>query len=259
MILTGNPSKAEIITTESDKTINGFASFSYQAKDGQKLKFRLYNPAGNGNDSKKKYPLVVHFHGAGSRGDNNTSQLYLAVKVDTKKYPCFVFAPQCPKGKKWIDTDWGNLSHKMAAAPNRQMAMAIAAIEEIIRKYPVDPERIYVYGQSMGGFAVWEILCRRPNLFAAAVPVCGGADETLAPRIAHVPIWIFHGRLDPTVKVERSRNMTAALKMAGGQPKYTEYPDVKHNAWTYSYSPELFKWMFEQKNRKYNSGTNCGE
>ncbi len=240
---------AELVENKSEQAISGYRSFYYQGKDGGKLKYRFYNPSKN--KSGKKYPLVVHFHGAGSRGDNNISQLYLAQKVTDgkyiKKYPCFVFAPQCPSGKKWVDTDWTKLSHKQPLKPNAQMAMAMAAIDEIIKKYPVDEQRIYVYGQSMGGFATWDIICRRPNMFAAAVPVCGGADETKASKIAHVPVWAFHGALDPVVKPARSKNIVAALKKAGGDPKYTEYPKVKHNAWSYSYSPKLFEWMFKQK------------
>jgi predicted peptidase len=241
----GNYAEAKLVENKSDKIINGYHSFYYQGNDGKKLKYRFYNPSKNGN--KKKYPLAIHFHGAGSRGDNNTSQLYLAKKVNTNKYPCFVFAPQCPANKKWVSTDWRKLSHKMSVKPNAQMAMAMAAIDEIIKKYPVDTSRIYVYGQSMGGFATWEIICRRPKMFAAAVPVCGGADEKQAKRITAIPVWIFHGKLDPVVKAERSRNMFAALKKAGGKPKYTEYPKVKHNAWSYSYSPKLFEWLFSQK------------
>jgi predicted peptidase len=255
-ILMGNGVEAKLIENKQDKPISGYRSFYYQSADGQKLKYRFYNPPKAG--SKKKYPLVVHFHGAGSRGDNNTSQLYLAKKVTAKKiaekHPCFVFAPQCPAKCKWVSTDWTKPSHKMPAKPNAQMEMAIAAIKEIITNYPVDTSRIYVYGQSMGGFATWDIICRRPNIFAAAVPVCGGADETQAAKISHVPVWIFHGALDPVVKVQRSRNMYAALKKAGGTPKYTEYPKVKHNAWSYSYSPKLFDWMFEQKNKNYKKG-----
>ena len=243
--------RAKLIENKSDKVISDYHSFYYQAEDGQKLNYRFYNPSTN--ESKKKYPLVVHFHGAGSRGNNNTSQLYLAKKVTSKenikKYPCFVFAPQCPANKKWVSTDWSKLSHKIPRKPNAQMKMAIAAIDEIVKKYPIDTKRIYVYGQSMGGFATWDIICRSPNMFAAAVPVCSGADETQAPKIRHVPVWIFHGALDPTVKVACSRNMFAALKKAGGKPKYTEYPKVKHNAWSYSYSSELFKWMFNQKKK----------
>ena len=104
----------------------------------------------------------------------------------------------------------------------------------------------------MGGFAAWDILCRRPSMFAAAVPVCGGGDEALAVKIANVPIWIFHGKLDSCVKVERSQNMFAALKEAGGNPQYTEYPKVGHNAWSYSSTLKLFEWMFSQKNNCIN-------
>ena len=247
--------KGKLIDNKQDKPINGYYSFYYQDKNGKTLKYRFYIPQIN---NKEKYPLIVHFHGAGSRGNNNTSQLYLAKKVTgktiRKEYPCFVFAPQCPAGEKWVNVDWCALSHKMASEPALQMALAMAAIDEIIRKYPVDTTRIYVYGQSMGGFATWDIICRRPDMFAAAVPVCGGGDETQAAKIAHIPVWIFHGKLDPTVKVERSRNMFAALKKAGGNPEYTEYPKVKHNAWSYSYSPELFKWMFSQKNNNFKQG-----
>ena len=248
--------EAGLVESKTDKVIDGYRSFYYQAENGKKLKYRFYMPPNS--DNKRKYPLVVHFHGAGSRSDNNTSQLYLARKVTSKvnieKYPCFVFAPQCPAGKKWVDVDWTALSHKMPVKPAAQMAIAMAAIDEIIKKYPVDTKRIYVYGQSMGGFATWDIICRRPDMFAAAVPVCGGADETKAVKIAHVPVWIFHGALDSTVKVERSKTMFAVLKKAGGNPKYTEYPKVKHNAWSYSYSPKLFEWMFSQKNDNLNKG-----
>ena len=101
----------------------------------------------------------------------------------------------------------------------------------------------------MGGYGSWDIVCRRPDLFAAAAPICGGADENQAAKIASIPVWAFHGACDPCVPVERSRNMIAALKKAGGTPKYTEYPNVKHNAWDYAYSSELFDWMFRQKKR----------
>lgn len=245
--------KTRLVEIKSEKIVNDYRSFYYQEKDGQKLKYRFYDPSSSG--SKKKYPLVVHFHGAGSRGDNNTSQLYLARKITSKqnieKHPCFVFAPQCPAEEKWVNTDWTKQSHQMSIKPNAQMA--IDTINEIVKKYPIDRKRIYVCGQSMGGFATWEIICRYPDMFAAAVPVCGGADETKAPSIAHIPIWIFHGTLDSTVKVIRSRNMFAALKKYGCILQYTEYPKVKHNAWSYSYSSKLFEWMFSQKNKKISS------
>ena len=238
---------------KNDPVINGYHSFYYQEKGGEKLKYRFFSPSVDNNQ--QKYPLVVHFHGVGSRGDNNSSQLRMAKKVtageNAATFPCFVFAPQCPTDKKWVDEEWSALSHTMSVKPAEQMVLALAAIDKITKNYPIDTARIYVYGQSMGGFATWDILCRRPDLFAAAVPVCGGGDETLAKKIAHVPVWIFHGMLDPTVNVQRSRNMFAALKEVGGNPHYTEYPRVKHRAWSYSYSPKLFSWMFSQKKTSF--------
>lgn len=240
----------------ADEVVNGFRSFYYQEKGVEKLKYRFFTPSDDNNI--RKYPLIVYFHGVGSRGDDNTSQLRLAKKVtageNARKYPCFVFAPQCPADKRWVDVEWTAPLHRISEKPAEQMALAIAAIDEIIKNYPVDPARVYVYGQSMGGFATWDILCRRPSLFAAAVPICGGGDETLVKKIAHVPVWIFHGALDQTVKVQRSQNMFAALNEAGGHPLYTEYPKVKHNAWRYSYSAKLFSWMFSQKKSSFNKG-----
>src|SRR5262249_52824913 len=113
-----------------------------------------------------------------------------------------------------------------------------------------DQKRIYVTGLSMGGYGTWDVIGRRPDLFAAAVPVCGGGDETQAATIARVPIWAFHGARDGVVKPARSWNMVAALKKAGGHPGYTEYPDVGHDSWVPTYrDPVLFQWLFAQKRK----------
>jgi predicted peptidase len=99
----------------------------------------------------------------------------------------------------------------------------------------------------MGGYGTWDLLARHPKMFAAAVPVCGGGDESMAAVMKDVPIWCFHGGADPTVPTQRSRNMIKAIKEAGGNPKYTEYPGVGHNSWDKAYSePELPGWLFAQ-------------
>ncbi len=241
---------AKLVENKLDKVIKGYHSFYYQAKEGNKLRFRFFMPA---IKEGQKYPLVVHFHGAGSRGSDNIKPINLASTVTNgdypKKYPCFVFVPQCPGGRKWVNLDWHKTAHKQPEKPNIQMKMAMEAIDEIIKKYPIDTTRIYVFGQSMGGFATWDIICRKPELFAAAVPVCGGGDVSKAGKIANLPIWAFHGALDPVVKADNSRAMITALRQAGGKPQYTEYKKVKHNAWSYSYTPELFDWMFKQKKK----------
>ena len=116
------------------------------------------------------------------------------------------------------------------------------------KEYSIDPQRIYLTGLSMGGYGTWDLLARKPDLFAAGVPVCGGGDESTAEQIANIPIWVFHGDLDSAVPVSRSRTMVEALKKAGGHPKYSEYPGVEHNSWDKAYAdPELMKWLFAQK------------
>ena len=105
-----------------------------------------------------------------------------------------------------------------------------------------------VIGSSMGGFGVWDLLARRPDWFAAAVPICGGADLDTVNTVAPVPLWAFHGSQDGTVRPDRSRSMIAALWNIGAEPQYTEYPGVGHDAWTKAFKePDLLPWIFAQK------------
>jgi len=221
-------------------------------EDGdQKLPYRLLKPLKV--EDGKKYPLVIFLHGAGERGADNEKQLVhgvpqFATPENRKKYPCFLIAPQCPEGKKWVEVDWSADSHTQPKDPGEVGRLTLALIEKSIKDLPVDPKRVYVTGLSMGGYGTWDLVARRPDLFAAAAPVCGGADEATAHKIKAIPIWAFHGAKDTAVKPERSRNMIAALKKAGGKPKYTEYPDVGHNSWDNAYrDPVFFKWLFAQK------------
>ena len=143
----------------------------------------------------------------------------------------------------------GRHAHPAEGPRARSAGCSSALIEKSIKELPVDPKRVYITGLSMGGYGTWDLVARRPDLFAAAAPVCGGADEAHGRRGSRTsPIWAFHGAKDTAVKPARSRNMIAALEKAGGKPKYTEYPDVGHNSWDPAYKdPELFKWLFAQK------------
>ena len=111
---------------------------------------------------------------------------------------------------------------------------------------PASPR--YLAGLSMGGFGTWDLIARLPNKFAAAAPICGGADTTTAKVIAHIPIWVFHGADDKIVKVERSRDIVNALLTVGSKLKYSEYKDVGHDSWKPAYrEPDFLKWMFGQR------------
>ena len=164
-------------------------------------------------------------------------------------YGAYVMAGQVPKEKLWVDVPWSTLDHEMPkiSAPMRSM---LGALEKFIADpdNQVDPKRVYVIGLSMGGYGTWDAIQRRPKLFAAAVPICGGGDKRLAKKIKHVPVWAWHGDKDGVIKPSRSRDMVAALKKAGGNPKYTEVKGRGHNVWVDAFgSQEMWMWLFHQK------------
>ena len=218
----------------------------FKGAQGRTMPYRLYVP--ENYDKQKKYPLVLYLHGGGGRGDDNRRQIeggnsylveLLVSRSTQTKNPSIVVVPQSPD-EGWVGPD--------LITPTSYLNLVLELIEDLETLYSVDVNRRYVLGQSMGGFGTFAILTMSPHMFAAAVPLCGGGDESKAAQIAHVPIWVFHGELDQAVNVARSRNMIEALKKAGGKPKYTEYKGEGHAIWTrVVMEPELLPWMFSQK------------
>jgi predicted peptidase len=91
------------------------------------------------------------------------------------------------------------------------------------------------------------MVMKRPGLFAAAIPVCGGGNTAEASKFRGVPIWAFHGSEDPVVAAQRSREMVEAIRSAGGSATLTEYEGVGHNSWEFAYTePELLSWLYAQ-------------
>lgn len=218
----------------------------------EKFEWRLLKP--DTIEPGKKYPVILFLHGAGERGTDNQKQLlYLPEWISTpemkKKYPCFLIAPQCRPNKKWAEVDWGAKDASPLPKLSDQMQVAIKALEEVLAKQPCDKQRVYLTGLSMGGYGSWDLACRHPEWFAAVVPVCGGGDDREAAKLTRLPVWAWHGDKDTAVPVERSRKMIAAIKAAGGEPKYSELPGVGHNSWNQAYQGEesCLEWLFQQK------------
>ncbi|QDT37381.1 carboxylesterase family protein [Stratiformator vulcanicus] len=210
-------------------------------------------------EPERKYPLVLFLHGSGERGDDPTVMIekYFFARILAPefraKHPCFVIAPQCPADEKWTQTDWAaRESVPLKAAVGRNLRAAIEVVELERHQQPIDMERIYLTGLSMGGYGAWYLAMVDPAYFAAVAPICGGGDEREAGRIAHLPIWAAHGDQDDIVPVERSRKMVSALKAAGGDPVYREYRGVGHRSWEPAYSEDdgLLEWMFRQRRTK---------
>ena len=205
----------------------------------------------------EKYPLIVALHGAWGRGTDNKSRAIDAFQVLSKpevcqKYPAFIITPQCPGKKMWANTPWGKGTYSIEKVKiSESIKLVLEIIQSLQREFNIDPDRIYVTGQSMGGFGTWDIIMRRPELFAAAIPVCGAGDLSQAKNLVHLPIWCFHGALDTIVPTAASREMDKAMKQAGSKNWiYTEYPGVKHGssgpAWQ---EKDLIPWLFQQKRK----------
>ena len=227
----------------------------FKDSESNVLPYRLLKP--EELDKERKYPLVVLLHGIGERGDDNEAQLKWGAKEFAKdenmeKYPCFVAVPQCPISDFWAAA-LRDLSKdfKMSEKPTQALQMTLELIEVLQEEFSqIDSDRLYITGLSMGGFGTWDAIQRKPDLFAAAVPICGGGDVTKATRLTEIPIWVFHGAEDLLVDPKWSREMVEAIQNAGGNPKYTEYPGVGHHSWIPAYSdPALFEWLFSQKKK----------
>ncbi|MDH7460974.1 prolyl oligopeptidase family serine peptidase [Chitinophagaceae bacterium 26-R-25] len=226
---------------------------------GDTLLYRVQYPLNN--EPSKKYPLVIVLHGSGERGNDNEAQLkwggdLFANPANREKFPAIVVFPQCPSNDSWgrvggsRDADSSQRFTFLSNEPTgKSLELVLELIETMVKSGKVDKKRIYIGGLSMGGFGTFEALWRKPKLFAAAFPICGGGDTNRVDAYAKkFPIHVFHGRIDPVVGVNYSRSMVAALEKAGANVQYTEYPGVGHNSWKNAFAePDLLSWLFAQK------------
>lgn len=229
------------------RTDEPFKEGVYQNEGGERMLYRLALP--QHYSQRKVYPLVLWLHGGAGRGKDNLKQItggntsgsHVWIRPENQSaHPCFVLAPQCPENGQWATDD--------PVRPSRQLQLALEVVAELQKRFSIDAERLYVTGQSLGGYGTWAVICEYTQMFAAAVPVCGGGDETQASKPARLPVWAFHGEKDQAVSVEHSRKMIAAIRKAGGTPKYTEYKDAGHVIWDQVFKePDLVAWMFEQR------------
>jgi predicted peptidase len=226
-----------------EEIVAPFEARAYVNGQGDRLWYRLMKPLDY--DSTKQYPLVISLHGSGGRGSDNARQIVttifpqmLAKPENRIKYPAFLFVPQCP-----LNSWWGGRLGDMEVD-----SLVMECILALEKEFPIDESRRYVTGVSMGGYGTWHLIGTRPEMFAAAVPIAGAGNPALAPNMVNVPVWAFHGAKDGFVAVSGARSMIDAIKKAGGNPHYTEYPDKAHNLTEQiTNSPELLEWLFDQK------------
>ena len=237
-----------------------FESRSYDHK-GKALPYQILLPK-NFNTS-QKYPLHLFLHGAGERGDDNQAQLkhgsQLFIKMN-ENYPAIVVFPQCPSEDYWAQISYDrnretneNIFHyPEESEPTWALSAVMNLLDEMLQQPYIDKQQIYLGGLSMGGMGTFELLARRPNIFAAATPICGGGQPAHVSRWAsQTPVWIFHGDSDSVVPSRYSKVMVEALLKNGEEPKFSLYPNVNHNSWDNAFAePELFSWIYSHQKTK---------
>ncbi|RYD14557.1 MAG: hypothetical protein EOP90_13020 [Lysobacteraceae bacterium] len=207
--------------------------------DGTGLPFRYFVPPDLVPGT--HYPVILFLHGSGERGADNEAQLDNAANgamqllddANLALQPVFMIAPQCPAGGWWSGAT---------------LATAIGLIDQLADEYPIDMDRLYITGLSMGGMGTWSAVTSQPARFAAAVPMSGNGATGPAASVAHVPFWFFHAANDGTVGVAGSDDLVDALRASGASTIYTRYALGGHGIWTVAYRhPLLFPWLVTQR------------
>lgn len=203
--------------------------------EGETYRYALWVPPNYARA--KRWPVILFLHGQGECGSDGqfhtTVGLGKAIHEHPERFGALVVMPQIPVGRRW---------------EGPMQTLALATLAATLEEYRGDPDRVVLTGLSLGGFGTWSIGARHSGKFCALAPICGGGDPADAEKLARLPIWCFHGDADPVIPVQRSREMVAAVRAAGGKVHYRELPGVTHNSWDAAYGdPEVIGWMLSQK------------
>lgn len=195
-------------------------------------------------DGTRPWPLVVFLHGSGECGTDGVRQTQVglgpAMAARPEQWPCLALMPQKPsEAEEWEEHE----------------DLVLAAVADVRASFNIDPDRIALTGLSQGGHGVWVLGARHPDLFSCLAPVCGyGRVRTVAPRVAALPVWAFHGLRDDVVDPGETTAIIQGIRRqrqaAGQDPagaRLTLYPDAGHNSWDAAYAePELPGWLLGQ-------------
>lgn len=228
-----------------------FSAKQYVSASGDTLRYQIINAD---YDTLRSTPLVIFLHGSGERGSDNEAQLkWGAMSFATDEmmalHPAVVVVPQCPDNQSWANTERTKNSTEthLKPQPSKPMQLVKELIDQLIKTAHIDTTRIYITGLSMGGFGTFDAVERYPDLFAAALPVCGGGDASKIASASHIPMWICAGADDATVNPTYSVDMLLALRKAGAHPGFTLYPETGHASWLAVYSDShIINWLFSQ-------------
>ncbi len=200
-------------------------------------KYLLYLPDEYSTDTSQKWPLVIFLHGSGESGDDLAKvKVHGPPKLvdQGKKFPFILVSPQAPPRTGW------------------KVEILKSMLDNLKKKYRVDPDRVYLTGLSMGGYGTWNFASKYPDEFAAIAPICGGGNPAEVWKLRHMPVWCFHGAKDNVVPPAASEKMVDELKKYNPAVRFTLYPEANHNSWDTTYNNEsLYAWLLEQKRFRF--------
>lgn len=227
------------VSRAADET--GFVNRVYRDDAGEH-KYVVFVPENYRADA--KWPVILFLHGAGERGTDGQAPLTVGLgpllKERAKSFPFVAVFPQCEDVQGRLLTGW--------SADSADGKRALAILSAVEKDYSIDPKRRILTGWSMGGYGAWSLAAAHPEMFSAVVPVSGGGDAAWGAKLAKLSVWAMHGAKDAAVPASESRKMVDAIKGAGGQPRYTEFPDAEHDVWKLVYgSDALYAWMLNPK------------
>ena len=207
--------------------------------DPSTLNYLLFKPRDTSAVESGKYPLIVTLHGIGERGSDlwKVKNEGLPKILDGKNdFKFIVVSPQCPSTTEWYYND--GIQQKLDKM-----------IDSVISRYPVDVNRIYLTGLSMGGIGTLDLAIRYPARFAALIPIAFRIEDGWnLCAIKDIPMWVFHGERDDIIPISKAQAVVNALVVCGGNPLFTIYPDLYHDSWTRTYNnPDIYTWLLSKK------------
>lgn len=210
----------------------------HQWKSENYFNFRYVQYLPKDYDPSKKYPLVFFLHGAGERGDDLDIAVrhgYMKNVKQGAEYPFIFIAPQCPDGKYW-----GCYTESL-----------IAFLDFISDSLPIDKDRIYLTGLSMGGTGTWMLAMAAPERFAAIAPICGSGICWYAGALKDIPVMMYHGDCDDIVPISESVTMLSRINRQGGNAQLKICYGGVHDAWETAYNDDEFlNWLLAQKKQR---------
>lgn len=237
---------------------------------GINLRYNLFTP--RDLEPGKTYPLVLFMHDASGAGKSNIRHTLLQGNGATvwaspewqENHPCFVLAPQFDQ----VVLDDGFTT-------TADIDACLNLLDSLLEKLPVDRNRLYTTGQSMGCMTSYVLMTRRPELFASAMLVAGQWDPTVLAPLAQKNLWLLSAKgdakssagvaqaievwkangamvveeewpFDPTY--EGYEELVTQMLRKGGNIHYSHFEGGDHNnTWRIAYSIKgVREWLFRQ-------------